>query len=224
MNPAQDPIAAVLLAAGAGSRFGHRPKSLLQRDGQPLLARQIALLAQAGLERIVVVLGHHAEQLAPVVQAAHRTLPTGVKLESVRNPNPDVGPGSSLRTGLAALGPELQSVMVLLADQPLLQAADIVAVQQAWRARGEGVDLVMPTHEGQPGHPLVFGRALRQWLTEHPDTTGVRDWRRTHPERVQALPVDHPRTTCDIDTEADLQALAAEHGVQLHWPDPAPAG
>ena len=50
-------IAAVVLSAGAGRRLGFKPKALLLRDGQPLLVRQIELLEQAGLRRIVVVLG-----------------------------------------------------------------------------------------------------------------------------------------------------------------------
>ena len=60
-------IAAIAMAAGAGSRFGHQPKSLLQRDGEPLIARQLRLLAEAGIEQTVVVLGHHAPRVAPVL-------------------------------------------------------------------------------------------------------------------------------------------------------------
>ena len=54
-------VGAVVMAAGAGRRMGCRPKSLLTRDGEPLLLRQIRLLRQCGADAIVVVLGHHAE-------------------------------------------------------------------------------------------------------------------------------------------------------------------
>ena len=210
--------AAIVLAAGAGSRIGYRPKGLLERDGQPLVARQIDLLAQAGLRRIAVVLGHHADAFGTVLQAAQAAAPKGVQIDVVRNPRPEAGPGSSLRCGLAALPPDVQAITVLLADQPLLRPEDLAAVLQAWQARGPGVQLVLPTHQGQPGHPLVFGGDVRQWLDAQADSLGVRDWRRANPERVQALAVDHPRHTRDIDTEADLAALAAEHGVVLRWP------
>ncbi|MDR1969002.1 MAG: NTP transferase domain-containing protein, partial [Burkholderiaceae bacterium] len=120
---AAENIAAVILAAGAGSRFGYRPKGLLQRDGQPLLVRQIDLLAQAGAQSLVVVLGRHADAYLPALQAARARLPNPARLQWVRNPNPDSGgTAASLRCGLAALDSEASTVLVALADQPLLQA------------------------------------------------------------------------------------------------------
>lgn len=204
------------MAAGAGSRFGHQPKSLLQRDGEPLIARQLRLLAEAGIERAVVVLGHHAPRIMPVL-AALKTKPEYAALTWVRNPSPDDGPGSSLRCGLAALPADLDGVLVLLGDQPLLEARDIRVVLTAWSNRAAGVELVVPTHAGQPGHPLVFGPRARHAVQLASATTGLRDWRRAHPQQVQSLAVDHVRCTTDIDTRADVERLAAEHGVSLAW-------
>jgi CTP:molybdopterin cytidylyltransferase MocA len=209
-------IAAIVLAAGAGRRMGHRPKALLQRDGQPLLARQIGLLAQAGARQIVVVLGHHAAAYLPVLQSV--SLPEGATLHWTHNLDPEGGTAASLRCGLAQLPPAADTVLVALADQPLLQVGDVRAVLQAWQARAPHIDLLLPTHHGQPGHPVAFGPALRQAI-EQQTTSGVRAWRQAHPDRVQTLPVTHPRHTRDIDNEADLAALAAEHGVQLRWTD-----
>ena len=203
------------MAAGAGSRFGFKPKSLLQRDGESLLARQIRLLDEAGIRQAVVVLGHHLAQLQPEVQRIAGAYPH-LDLRMAVNPRPDDGPGSSLRTGLAALPAGLDGVMVLLADQPLLEAADVRDVITAWRDRPQGIDLVVPTHGGQPGHPLVFGPRVRQAVAQG---QAVRDWRRAHPEFVQALPADHPRYTCDVDDEPARLAMAAQHGVALCWPD-----
>lgn len=208
-------MAAVILAAGDGSRFGFRPKGLLERDGQPLLARQIGLLARAGLRRIVAVLGRHAAAFEPVLRQAQASLPAHVQLDWVRNPAPEAGTGASLRCALARIAPEVTAVMTLLADQPLLEDEDIGAVLRAWHSRAPGIELVVPTHQGQPGHPLIFGQAPWRWLVEQPAGAGMRDWRRAHSAQVQALPVTHPRCTLDIDTEADLAALAAEHGVYL---------
>ena len=211
-------IAAVALAAGAGSRFGYKPKSLLQRDGEPLLARQLRLLREAGVAQTVVVLGHHAARIEPVLRQVQRQHPR-VDLSWVVNPAPDDGPGSSLRCGLAALPADLDGVLVVLGDLPLLEAADIVAVMRAWRTRAEGIDLLLPTHQGEPGHPLVFGVGLRRWLAAKPALLGVRHWRREHPAQVQTLPVDHGRCTTDVDTPDDVSRLAREQGVALQWPD-----
>ncbi|MCL2831066.1 MAG: nucleotidyltransferase family protein, partial [Betaproteobacteria bacterium] len=194
----------------------------LEREGQPLVARQVDLLACAGLRRIVVVLGRHAAAFEPVLREAQERLPARVRLEWVCNPAPETGTGASLRCALARLGTETAAVMVLLADQPLLQVEDVDAVLRAWYSRAPGIELVVPTYQGKPGHPLVFGLALRDWLERQPVSVGVRDWRRAHPAQVQGLPVTHPRCTLDIDTEADLAALAATHRVHLRWPGPMP--
>lgn len=211
-------IAGIVLAAGAGRRMGYRPKALLQRDGQPLVARQIGLLAQCSVRRIMVVLGHHAARIAPVLATTATALP-GVDLNWVVNPRPDEGTGASLRCALAALPADLTGVMVLLADQPLLQVDDVACVLAAWRARPADIDLIVPTHEGQPGHPLIFGPQVRQAVAHGQGAAGVRDWRRAHARQVLALPVDHARCTQDIDTEDDLARLTAEQGVRLSWPD-----
>ena len=211
-------IAGIVLAAGAGRRMGYRPKALLQRDGQPLVARQIGLLAQCSVRRIMVVLGHHAARIAPVLATTATALP-GVDLNWVVNPRPDEGTGASLRCALAALPADLTGVMVLLADQPLLQVDDVACVLAAWRARPADIDLIVPTHEGQPGHPLIFGPQVRQGVANGQGAAGVRDWRRAHARQVLALPVDHARCTQDIDTEDDLARLTAEQGVRLSWPD-----
>ena len=211
-------IAGIVLAAGAGRRMGYRPKALLQRDGQPLVARQIGLLAQCSVRRIMVVLGHHAARIAPVLATTATALP-GVDLIWVVNPTPDEGTGASLRCALAALPADLTGVMVVLADQPLLQVDDVACVLAAWRARPADIDLIVPTHEGQPGHPLIFGPQVRQGVANGQGAAGVRDWRRAHPRQVLALPVDHARCTQDIDTEDDLARLTAEQGVRLSWPD-----
>ncbi|MEZ5608470.1 MAG: nucleotidyltransferase family protein [Burkholderiaceae bacterium] len=212
-----DPFGAVVMAAGAGRRMGVRPKSLLLRGDEPLLLRQIRLLSLAGASAVVVVLGHHQEALRAVLQPTQSRFP---QLRWAVNPAPDDGPASSLCHGLAALPPSLQAIVVTLGDQPLLEADDFRAVLQAWHARASGIDLVVPTHQGQPGHPLVFGAAVRQAVQRASGAAGVPEWRRAHPDRVQALAQAHARCTTDIDTEEDLARLAAQHGVALTWPQP----
>ncbi|MCZ2103759.1 MAG: nucleotidyltransferase family protein [Burkholderiales bacterium] len=203
-------VGGVVLAAGAGRRMGCRPKALLLRDGEPLLLRQVRLLALAKVAPIVVVLGHHAEQLRPVLaQSAW-----GAATRIATNPAPDVGPASSLRCALAALPAALDAIVVVLGDQPLLEPGDIEAVLSAWRWRAEGMELVVPVHGNAPGHPLALGEAVRAAVERG---ESVRDLRRTHPERVQALRAPHARYTTDVDTPEAIDRLAREHGVVLTW-------
>ncbi|AVO50449.1 nucleotidyltransferase family protein [Melaminivora suipulveris] len=213
--PAAPPAcAAVLLAAGAGRRMGHLPKSLLRRDGETLLARQVRLLAAAGAAHIAVVLGHHADSLLPELQ---RLDAGATRLSWAVNPEPDAGPGSSLRCGLALL-PDAATVLVALADQPLLELGDMQAVLHAWQQRGAGTELLVPTHGGQPGHPIAFGPQLRAAVMAMADGQGVREWRRAHPQQVQHLPAAHARYCTDVDTPQNLERLQRECGVTLACP------
>lgn len=199
--------------------MGGLPKSLLRRDGEPLLLRQIRLLLQAGAGAIAVVLGHHVDQLEPVLlKARDERAHPGATVSWVVNPSPDDGPGSSLRCGLAALPQDLSAVLVALGDQPLLEAGDTEAVLRAWRTRGTGIELAVPCHAGQPGHPIAFGEAVRAAVMAGQGAAGVREWRRQHPTSTLVLELDHARCTTDVDTPADLTRLAAEWKVALTPP------
>ena len=207
-------VGAVLLAAGAGERLGGRPKALLELGGVPLVLRQLIALSGAGVDEVAVVLGHHHE----AVEAAVRSFPIAL----VRNPSPDDGQVSSVRLGLAALSPRLDALIVALADQPLIDAQDIVALISAFRKRGDA-SMVVPRviradAEPAPGNPVMFDAALReQWLAGSADLACSK-WREQHPERVRWFDTDNQRYAVDIDTPEDMERFAASTGHRLVWP------
>ena len=129
-------IAAVVLAAGAASRFGG-PKQRL------LLPRVLARLAETPLDDVVVVTGAHE------LDAGDARL--------VECPDWERGPGASLRCGLAALPLETEAAVVCLADGPSLSPAAVERIVAAWRD-GRG-DVVAASYNGDRGHPVVLGRA-----------------------------------------------------------------
>ena len=211
-------IGAVLLAAGAGTRLGGRPKALLELGGVPLILRQLIALSGAGVDEVVVVLGHHAD----AIEAAVRPFP----ITLVRNPSPDDGQPSSVRIGLQALSPRLDAVIVALADQPLIDAQDVTALIGAFKKRAEGgagASMVVPYVRGEdgasePGNPVIFEAALRdEWLAGAADLA-CRRWRQSHPERVRRFDTDNRRYRIDIDTPADLERFTAITGHSLSWP------
>ena len=213
-------VGAVLLAAGAGSRLGHRPKSLLELGGVPLIRRQLIALSGAGVDELVVVTGHHAEAIEAAVQDFPVTL--------ARNPRPDDGQASSVRLGLAALSARLDAVIVALADQPLVNAHDIGALIGAFKKR-DGASMVVPRVDDAPGNPVIFESALRdEWLAGEADAA-CRRWREANPSRVRWMATDNQRYRIDIDTEDDLARFAERTGHALRWPAafatpvPAPA-
>lgn len=207
-------VGAVLLAAGAGSRLGHRPKALLELGGVPLITRHLIALSGAGVDEVAVVLGHHADVVETVI--AH--FPIAI----VRNPRPEDGQASSVRLGLAALSPRLDALIVALADQPLIDADDIVALIGAFKKRGDAQMVVprviAPGGAPQPGNPIIFEAALReQWLEGGADLA-CRKWRAAHPERIRWFDTDNARYALDIDTPQDLARFTAATGHALRWP------
>jgi len=212
-------VGAIVMAAGAGRRMGYRPKCLLQRDGVPLIERIVRLLIGAGVAPVVVVLGHHTDRIEPVLQCLRVALDDPAQLHWVRNPEPDAGQGGSTRCGLAALPTDLGGVLIALADQPLLEAVDVLALLSAWERGDEATDLLLPEFDGQPGHPIIISAKVRQAVAAASGAAGVREWRRAHADRVRKLPIHHPRCTRDVDTPDDLHTLAQEHGVHLRWPE-----
>lgn len=203
-------VGAVVLAAGAGSRLGNRPKCLLELDGVPLIRRQLAALSGAGVDDIVVVLGHHAGQIEAVL--------VGWPVTRVRNPNPDDGQVSSQRLGLAALGGRLDAVIVALADQPLIGAPHITALIQAFEKRPAGTAVVYPEVAGERGNPVMFTAEVRAQILAGPADVGCRQWQAAHADAVLPFVTDHRGYRLDIDTVDDLEAFARDTGQPLRWP------
>lgn len=134
-------VAAVVLAAGEGSRFGG-PKQLL------LLPRVLEQVAASEVDEIVVVEGAH-----PLDDVA---LPADILSWIVRCPTWSLGPGASLRCGLAALADDVGAAVVVLADGPRLAPASVDRVVVAWRAGRHPV--VAASYGGRRGHPLLVAR------------------------------------------------------------------
>ena len=128
-------VAAVVLAAGAASRFGAPKQRLLL----PLVLERVRA---SGVDEIVVVAGAHA-------------LKTDAR--TVECDDWERGPGASLRCGLRALAPEVEAAVVVLADGPDLAPAAIDRVVAAWRATG--AELLAASYGGDRGHPVLLARA-----------------------------------------------------------------
>jgi molybdenum cofactor cytidylyltransferase len=203
-------VGAVLLAAGSGSRMGHKPKCLLELGGVPLIRRQIIALSGAGVDELVVVLGHHAALIEPAVQEFPVTV--------VRNLTPDDGQVSSQRLGLAALGGKLDAVLVALADQPLINAQDITALIGAYKKRPEGTQVVFPRVAGERGNPVIFSAGVMAGILAGQADVGCRQWQAAHPAAVAPFDSDNRRYRVDIDTPDDLERFARDTGHVLRWP------
>jgi CTP:molybdopterin cytidylyltransferase MocA len=187
--------AAVVLAAGAATRFG-AAKVFAPLGGRPLLDRVIDATAAAGVGEIVVVLG----PASPVETSADLG-----RARIVRNPRPEDGLSNSVRIGLAALGGDLDAALVLLGDQPLVRPEVIRALLEADVPAGRSI--VVPRYAGGGGQNptlvLLAGWPLAAELT---GDRGFGPLIAAHPELVVEVPADG--SNADIDTPADLAVVA----------------
>lgn len=188
-------VAGLLLAAGAGSRFGG-PKALVSFEGELLVERGQRLLREGGCDPVVVVLGALAEQAAPYASVA------------VVAPDWQTGMGASLRAGLTALeGTGAAAVVVALADQPRVGPQSVVLLREAHAA---GAVAAVATYSGRQRNPVLLARSTWSEVAGLAvGDTGARPWLRTHPDLVVEVPCDATGSPEDVDTPADLAALEA---------------
>lgn len=204
-------VAAVILAAGSATRMGFRPKCLLELNGVSLLRRQGLALADAGVQQVVVVLGHYAQRIR---QAA-----PDMPVQWLTNPDPDAGQASSLRLGLQALLPHADAWLVLLADQPLIEAKDIADLITAYDHKPCHTALVRPVVDGLPGNPVMFSRQVAEQILAGPPSMGGRQWQQQHPQQVHHWLSTNAHYRADVDSPEDLQALVQQTGQVLRWPE-----
>jgi molybdenum cofactor cytidylyltransferase len=186
-------IGGVVLAAGEGRRFGDR-KQLAELDGRPLLEHAIgAMLAVPALERVVVVLGAGAEEIAGRVELG--------RAEVVVCEGWDEGIAASLRAGVDALA-DAQAVVVTLGDQPLVTPQAIAAVLDEFNAPAPAA---RATYGGRPGHPVLIKRELFDGVRRLRGDAGARDFLvATGVREVECGRLSRPD---DVDTREDLRAV-----------------
>jgi CTP:molybdopterin cytidylyltransferase MocA len=190
--------------------MGHRPKCLLERDGQALIRRTAQCLLDAGTQELVVVLGHYAQEIAPVL--------AGLAVTVVINPHPDQGIISSQRLGLQSVSANCDAVVMCLADQPLIETQDITDLLQAFADRPSNTDVVFPQVQGQPGNPVALSAAVRLAVLHANDDFGCQTWRQLNRTLVHGWASDNLHYITDLDSEADIADLQ-QTGIHLRWPD-----
>jgi len=187
----------LILAAGESSRMG-RDKALLTYRGRTFLETIVQMLRAAGLERIVVALGHHAEEIQRAVDLR------GVQV--VINPNYLQGQTSSLQAGLRALEKEEpEAALLCLVDHPAVSAE--VVKQLIASFRQSDAPVVIPTFEGQRGHPVLISRQLLPELLSLAPGTGANTVIRKYSDATQLVEVEDRGILLDVDDPETYESL-----------------
>jgi molybdenum cofactor cytidylyltransferase len=187
-------IGGIVLAAGAGTRFGGA-KQLAYLDGRPLLEHAVRAMMSAPVGRVIVVLGAEAEHVLAGLDL-HGAEPLVCERWSE-------GQSASLACGLAELA-DCEAVVVTLGDQPRVSPD---AIRRVIAGRGNGAAAVRATYGSGPGHPVLLERVLFDRLRDVSGDHGARNLLMS--VQTREIPCDDLGNGADVDTPAELDALRA---------------
>jgi CTP:molybdopterin cytidylyltransferase MocA len=202
-------IGAVLLAAGEGRRMGGVAKPLIRLQGVPLISRHLVALSGAGVDEVAVVTGHARDAIEAQVQGFPVTL--------AHNPAYADGQEGSVRVGLAALTGSFDAVFVVLADQPMIGAGDLIELMGAFKKRSAG-HVVVPVVDGRRGNPIVLDDVALAQILESGTNLACRHLIERQPDLVHVHDTPNTRFISDLDTLDDVRALAERTGWRLELP------
>ena len=202
-------LCGVILAAGASSRMG-TDKALLswppagtgsQFSRQTFLSAAVQLFEPFS-EMVIVVAGHNAPGLAPVVYAHGAFLAT--------NPAPERGQFSSLQVGLQeVLNRGRDAAIVTLVDRPPVQRSTLERLCDQFAGRPHAIWAVIPEYLGKHGHPFLVGREMMEAFLKAAPTATAREVEHQNQEHIEYIAVEDPMVTLNIDTPEDYASLAS---------------
>jgi molybdenum cofactor cytidylyltransferase len=191
-------VAALVLAAGSGSRMGGANKLLQRIEGVPMLRRAVNAALASRCTAVHVVTGF----AAPDVEACL----AGLEVGFTHNPDYPTGMASSLRSGLAALDAEVDAAVVLLADMPFIDGGHIDRLIDAFDP--DRPMIVAPVKDGRRGNPVLWPRAYFAEMRAVEGDVGARELLRRHADRVESVTFNDDAIFADIDTPEALSEAA----------------
>ena len=193
-------ISAIILAAGESTRMG-KPKLLLPFGDSSMIEKVVSHATRSALNKIFVVLGSDSEPIKKLLQ--------DYPVETVYNSQYKEGMLSSVQCGLRAVPDSTNAVMVLLGDQPMIGNAITNRMIKAFKKTDKGI--IVATHLGQRGHPILFSRKYIKEVMEFPLKESLKELLQKHPQDIEEMETGQPEILRDIDTEKDYQEELKYH-------------
>jgi molybdenum cofactor cytidylyltransferase len=194
-------ITAIVLAAGLSTRMGGYPKPLLPFCDQTVVEHILAVLAECPIQETVVVTGHCRQAVEQQLKWQGRTVF-----------NPSYASGEmlgSVQVGLRAASDESDAALIVLGDQPALEASVVCAVIAGYR---EGLgSVVIPSFQMRRGHPLLIGSQHWSRILELQETQTLRDYLRSVSSEIFHVPVDRASILRDMDTPDEYRRELSEY-------------
>jgi molybdenum cofactor cytidylyltransferase len=174
-------------------------KPLLPFGNKTIIECCIDYLRKGGVETIVVVLGHRADEVRE--RLGH------LPLTFALNPDPNSEMGASIAAGIRELAATAQAALIALCDYPAVPPKVVSTLIETWEA---GARLVIPTWQGRGGHPVLVDLAFKAELLGLTPARGLRAVFEAHPKEVRRVAIDSPFIARDVDTWDDYRTLHEE--------------
>ncbi|MCS7366048.1 MAG: nucleotidyltransferase family protein [archaeon GB-1867-035] len=190
-------ISIIILAAGESRRFG-RNKLLIPISGVPMIRRIVMAALNSMVSEVVVVLGFEAELVRKVIE----DLPCKI----VVNENYSLGMSSSVKVGFKAVSRDVDAVIVLPGDYPLIDSDVINMVVKVYRETG--APIVIASYRGRRGHPVLFSSTLFSELMEiNEETMGLKSILRRHEREIVLAETGKIGVVLDVDVPEDFNRV-----------------
>lgn len=187
-------VSAIVLAAGSATRM-RAVKPLVRVGDEPMLSRVLSTLRASCVNDVVLVLGHSAELI-------QETIPLE-DIKVVINDAWQSGMASSIRTGLSNLSADAEAALIVLADQPFLQAQTIDLLIHEFRNKRP--QIIVPLYNGMRGNPVLLKRSIFPEVESLAGDVGFRAIFGSHAGGILKVPVDDAGVLIDLDTAADVE-------------------
>lgn len=194
-------LGAIILAAGLSSRM-QAFKPLLKICGKTFIEHAVTLFHQCGVEQIITVVGHRAEQLIPVLTSTSSTY--------VLNANARDGMFSSVQQGVASRNPAWEGFFLLPVDIPLVRPETIRALTEAFDNNPSAL-VCYPRNRSGRGHPPLLNSRIADSVLAYSGQHGLRGLLRSYEDRALDVPVDDPFIRMDADSRQDLAELRSRY-------------
>jgi molybdenum cofactor cytidylyltransferase len=191
-------VAAILLAAGQSRRMGAF-KPLLPFGDKTVIESCLDYLEQGGVQTIVVVLGHRADEVREKLK--------GRSVIFALNSDPESEMGASIAAGVKALPEACEATLIALVDHPAVPPAVVSTLIENWQP---GSRLIVPTWNARGGHPVLVDLSFKPELLNLDATGGLRKLFDVHQTAVARVPVASPYIARDMDTWDDYLTLHQE--------------
>ncbi|KNZ43426.1 DVU_1551 family NTP transferase [Acetobacterium bakii] len=191
-------VAAIILAAGLSSRMGEY-KALLPFDGIPTISLIIRTAKLAGIENIIVVTGHNADQLQLILKEEH--------VSEAYNKRYKDGMFTSVQTGVAALDFDTDAFFLLPVDYPLITSKVLLDLIEIYHENADS--FLVPCFNGKKGHPPLFPMSMAEFILKSNGEGGLKAITRSHEDRMIKAETECEAVVMDMDTPEDYKELVA---------------